>query len=218
MSRLDHDWTRGVYAITDAQLLPDDDTLLTACDAALRGGLALLQYRDKSGDVSHRWRQGHALALLCREHAVPLIINDDLALARRLRDADFDVGLHLGQQDGSLRQARDQLGREAIIGATCHARLDLAQRAAGDGASYLAFGRFFTSRTKPEAPPAALGLLAQAARFALPRVAIGGIDADNIITTRQAGAELLATVHAVFGGEDPAVQVNKLNAQLKSSR
>lgn len=212
---ISRDWTRGVYAITDADLLPDDERLLESCEAALRGGLALLQYRDKSADVSHRWRQARALAALCDEHGVPLIVNDDLALAQRLReDGCVNVGLHLGQGDGSLREARECLGPEALIGATCHDRLDLAAQAAEAGASYLAFGRFFASRTKPEAPPASLEILARAGRFGLPRVAIGGIDADNVVTAREAGAELLATVHAVFGGDDPTGRVRELNARL----
>jgi thiamine-phosphate pyrophosphorylase len=210
-----HDWTRGVYAITDAQLLPSDRQLLEACRSALEGGLALLQYRDKSGDLSHRVRQALALAMMCRDYGVPLIINDDLALAQRLRDDGFaEVGLHLGQQDGSLREAREVLGGEAIIGATCHARLDLAERAASEGASYLAFGRFFVSKTKPEAPPATLDLLGEAGRFDLPRVAIGGIDIDNVGMAREAGAELLATVHGVFGDVNPEARVRALNARL----
>ncbi|GAB2787758.1 thiamine phosphate synthase [Halomonas shantousis] len=214
-----HDWTQGVYAITDAKLLPDDERLLQACEAALRGGLALLQYRDKSDDTARRWRQARSLAALCRDFGVPLIINDDLTLAARLQD-DYGkgVGLHLGQQDGSLTQARERLGREAIIGATCHAQLDLAVRASAEGVSYLAFGRFFASRTKPQAPPASLDLLAQAARFGLPRVAIGGIDADNARNAHAAGADLLATVHAVFGQRDPQAAVRTLRQQMSRDR
>ncbi|WP_129139763.1 thiamine phosphate synthase [Modicisalibacter coralii] len=208
-------WRSGVYAITDADLLPDDARLVAACDAALRGGLALLQYRDKSRDAPRRRHQAEALATLCRQHGVPLIVNDDLDLARELREAGFaNVGVHLGQEDTPVAVARRQLGDAAIVGATCHARLDLAERAAGEGASYLAFGRFFTSRTKPEAPPADLGLLAEAARFDLPRVAIGGLGADNVGRAREAGADLVAMVHAVFGDGDPAVNVRRLRRRL----
>jgi len=211
-----HDWRQGVYAITDAGLLPDDDTLIAACESALAGGLALLQYRDKSRDAERRHRQASALAIRCARHGVPLIINDDLTLAERLRrEGHGGVGVHLGQQDGSLREARRALGEAAIIGATCHARLDLAAQACEAGASYLAFGRFFTSRTKPDAPPARLELLAEAARFGLPRVAIGGIDADNVRQARRAGAELLATVQAVFGRGEPASNVQYLRRQLE---
>lgn len=214
-----HDWTRGVYAITDADLLPDDARLLAGSESALRGGLALLQYRDKSADVDKRWRQAGALAALCRDYGVPLIVNDDTALALRLRQAGHDnVGLHLGQDDGELAVSRQRLGAHAIIGATCHGRFDLAERAAREGASYLAFGRFFASSTKPGAPPAELSLLAEAAVFGLPRVAIGGIERSNIRLARRAGAELLACVHAVFGsevgGEDSEARVRELNRYL----
>lgn len=211
-------WQRGLYAITDSQLLPDDATLLKACDAALRGGLALLQYRDKSADPARRWRQATALAALCHDHAVPLIINDDIELALRLREAGFDdVGVHLGQGDGELAAARQRLGETAVIGATCHARLELAEHAKAQGASYVAFGRFFASQTKPDASPAPLALLEKAATLGLPRVAIGGIDAQNIIAIRRAGAELLATVHAVFGGSDVETRVRRLNQRLANA-
>jgi len=204
-------WQRGIYAITDSDLLPDDARLIVACEAALQGGLALLQYRDKSADDARRWRQSRALAALCRRFGVALIINDDLALARRLREAGFDgVGLHLGEEDGSLGEARRVLGSEAIIGASCYASLAIAEQVAAAGASYLAFGRFFASQTKPEAPPAPLELLDEAARFGLPRVAIGGLDVDNVARVRHAGGDLLATVHAVFGGDDPAGRVARL--------
>lgn len=201
-------WQRGIYAITDSSLLPDDRRLLAACESALQGGLALLQYRDKSTDEIRRWRQSQALAELCRRFRVPLIINDDLALTLRLREAGFDgIGLHLGKQDGSLREARRMLGNEAIVGASCYASLAIAEQAAAAGASYLAFGRFFASQTKPEATPASLELLEEAARFGLPRVAIGGLDVDNVARVQDAGGDLLATVHTVFGGADPAERV-----------
>lgn len=204
-------WRQGIYAITDSGLLPDDARLLTACEAALQGGLALLQYRDKSADEAQRRRQSRALAILCRGFGVPLIINDDLALAHDLREAGFDgVGLHLGEEDGSLREARRVLGSEPIIGASCYASLAIAEQATAEGASYLAFGRFFASRTKPEALPAPLELLDEAARFGLPRVAIGGLDVDNVARVHDAGGDLLAMVHAVFGGDDPAGRVAQL--------
>ncbi|WP_240493095.1 thiamine phosphate synthase [Kushneria phosphatilytica] len=201
IAMMDGDWRRGIYALTDAALLPDDDTLLAAAEGALRGRLALLQYRDKSSDETHRYRQAATLSALCRDFATPLIINDDIALAARL-----GVGVHLGQQDAAVAEARERLGREAIVGATCHARLDLADQACRAGASYLAFGRFFTSQTKPEAPPAELSLLAEAARFGLPRVAIGGIDGERVAQAVAAGADLLAVVHAVFGAGPAACE------------
>ena len=106
---------RGLYAITDSQLL-DDGRLLPYVEAALRGGARLLQYRDKSSDQARRLREAESLRELCERYGAQLIVNDDAELAARL-----GVGLHLGQTDGSLSAARALLGRQAIIGATCHA-------------------------------------------------------------------------------------------------
>lgn len=190
---------RGLYAITDSQLLAGE-RLLPYVEAALRGGARLLQYRDKSADQERRYAEAAALAELCARHGANLIINDDLALAERL-----GVGLHLGQDDGSLAEARCRLGPDALLGATCHARLDLAERAVTEGASYLAFGRFFNSNTKPGAPAATPQLLDEAARrFALPIVAIGGVTLDNAPGLIARGASLVAVVHALFAADSAA--------------
>lgn len=184
---------RGLYAITDSVLLAEG-RLLPYVEAALQGGARLVQYRDKSGDANRRHDEAAALADLCRQHGAQLIINDDLALARQL-----GVGLHLGQQDGSLVAARVELAAEAILGGTCHASLQLAEAAAQAGVSYLAFGRFFASSTKPDAPPAPLELLDQARRhFALPVCAIGGVTLDNAPHLLAHGVDLLAVVHSLF--------------------
>lgn len=183
---------RGLYAITDSQLLAGK--FLAYVEAALDGGVTLLQYRDKSSDEARRLREAEKLHELCSRYKTQLIINDDAELAARL-----GVGLHLGQGDGSLSAARALLGRKAIIGATCHASLALAEQAAREGASYIAFGRFFTSQTKPGAPSATPALLEQArARFALPITAIGGVGLDNGAELISRGADLLAVVHALF--------------------
>ncbi|THG79441.1 thiamine phosphate synthase [Pseudomonas sp. A-1] len=190
---------RGLYAITDSQLLADG-RLLPYVEAALRGGARLLQYRDKSTDAARRLREAEALAELCLRHGAQLIINDDLELATRL-----GVGLHLGQSDGSLSAARALLGRDAVIGATCHARLELAEQARQDGASYLAFGRFFNSQTKPGAPAATPELLDEArTRFRLPLVAIGGVTLDNAPGLIARGASLVAVIHALFAAPNAA--------------
>ncbi len=184
---------RGLYAITDSQLLADG-RLLPYVEAALKGGARLLQYRDKSGDDARRLREAEALAELCARHGADLIIHDDAELAVRL-----GVGLHLGQEDGSLAAARALLGPRAVIGGTCHASLELAAKAASEGASYIAFGRFFTSQTKPGAPSATPELLEQArARFGLPITAIGGVSLDNGADLIRRGADLLAVIHALF--------------------
>ncbi|MDD1507133.1 thiamine phosphate synthase [Pseudomonas sp. CNPSo 3701] len=190
---------RGLYAITDSELLAGGK-LLPYVEAALAGGARLLQYRDKSTDEARRLREAEALRTLCEHYGATLIINDDAELAARL-----SVGLHLGQEDGSLAAARALLGRQAIIGGTCHAQLALAEQAAREGASYVAFGRFFNSRTKPGAPAATLDLLETAkARIALPIVAIGGVDLHNAAPLIERGASMIAVIHALFAAESAA--------------
>lgn len=187
---------RGLYAITDSTLLADG-RLLSYAEAALRGGARLLQYRDKSGNATIRLREADALRELCERHGATLIINDDAELAARL-----GVGLHLGQEDGSLAAARALLGGRTIIGATCHASPELAEQARREGASYVAFGRFFNSSTKPGAPAATLEMLEQARqRIDLPIVAIGGVTLDNAPRLIACGASLIAVVHALFAAE-----------------
>ncbi|ROL76728.1 thiamine phosphate synthase [Pseudomonas vranovensis] len=186
---------RGLYAITDSQLLAGK--FLPYVEAALEGGVTLLQYRDKSQDDSRRLREAEALAELCERYKTQLIINDDAELAARL-----GVGVHLGQTDGPLTPARTLLGRNAIIGSTCHAQLDLAEQAAREGASYVAFGRFFNSVTKPGVPAADIALLEQArTRIKLPICVIGGITLDNAAPLVAHGASLLAVIHGLFGAD-----------------
>ena len=198
---------RGLYAITDSQLLADG-RLLGHVEAALRGGARLLQYRDKSADEARRLREAKALRELCTRHGAQLIINDDAELAARL-----GVGLHLGQEDGSLSAARALLGRKVLIGATCHASLELAARAADEGASYVAFGRFFDSNTKPGAPAATLELLGEARRrIGLPIVAIGGVTVTNASDLIARGADMVAVVHALFATPEAAEVQNRARA------
>ncbi|OCR24612.1 thiamine-phosphate pyrophosphorylase [Pseudomonas syringae] len=205
---------RGLYAITDSQLLAGK--FLSYVEAALEGGVTLLQYRDKGSDESRRLREATALLKLCEQYKTRLIINDDAELASRL-----GVGVHLGQTDGSLTLARTILGRAAIVGATCHGSLELAEQAKADGASYVAFGRFFTSNTKPDAPAIALEILEQArARFHLPIAVIGGVTLENAPQLVAHGADLLAVVHGLFGAEstqEVTRRARAFNALLKQA-
>ncbi|KXU34561.1 thiamine-phosphate diphosphorylase [Ventosimonas gracilis] len=199
--------SQGLYAITDSELLANDK-LLPYCEAALRGGAKLLQYRDKSQNHARRLREARQLAQLCQRYQAYLIINDDLELA-----AYLNVGLHLGQQDGSIAEARARLGEHAIIGATCHDSLQLAEQARSEGASYLAFGRFFPSQTKQDAQPADLSVLQSAAqRFNLPLVAIGGITLDNAQPLLHNGATMLAVVHDLFAQNTAAAVESRARA------
>lgn len=186
---------RGLYAITDRPLL--GARLLSHVEAALDGGVRLLQYRDKSEDATRRLHEAEALRELCARYGTTLLINDDVALA-----AQLGVGVHLGQDDGPLPPARALLGGHALIGATCHASLALARQAAAEGADYVAFGRFFTSQTKPGASAADLSLLTQArAELHLPIAVIGGVTLANAPQLVEHGADLLAVVHGLFGAD-----------------
>lgn len=185
---------KGLYAITNG---PRDD-LPAAARAALEGGAAMLQYRDKTGDAGRRLREAHALAGLCDEFGVPLIINDDVELAH----AGGAAGVHLGEHDSSVAEARAILGGAAIIGVSCYDSLQTARDAALAGADYLAFGAFFSSGTKPGARRAKPDLLRDARELGLPLVAIGGITPDNGRMLVEAGADFLAAIFGVFGASD----------------
>lgn len=189
---------RGLYAITDALLIPDD-RLTIVVEQAILGGARMIQYRDKSHDTARRLAQATVLNELCQRHAVPLIINDDVALAAQIGAA----GVHVGKDDPSFATARARLGGNAIIGVSCYDRLDLALEAARAGADYVAFGAFFPSPTKPTEIRASIALLRNArAALNLPIVAIGGITPDNAPLLLDAGADALAVVSGVFGQPD----------------
>lgn len=208
---VDRDLLQGLYALTDPQLLADDTQLLSAVEAALRGGLTCLQYRDKQADASKALRQARALADLCQQYPCLFFINDDVLLARACQ-AD---GVHLGQGDGSLIHARELLGQQAIIGRTCHASLSLAQTAAQEGADYIAFGRCYPSSTKPTAPATNLAVFRQAAHLGLPLVAIGGINTpERAAEVKAAGASLVACVEGFFAHSDPELRVRSYHQAL----
>jgi thiamine-phosphate pyrophosphorylase len=196
----------GVYAITPETA--DTEHLLRQVEAALAGGVAAVQYRDKSADVARRHEQASELIALCRRFGVPLIVNDDLRLAD-LADAD---GVHLGRDDARLAEARIILGPHKIIGASCYQSLDLALAAQAAGADYVAFGSFFASPTKPAAPRASLDLLRQAApAIHVPLVAIGGITLTSAPPLIDAGADSIAVLSALFDATDIRAAARALN-------
>ncbi len=190
---------RGLYAITSEAICRSPDRLVASAAEALAGGARLLQYRDKWHDDATRERNAHALRGLCHEFGALFIVNDDPALAEAV-DAD---GVHVGAADAPLAEARRRLGPRAIIGVSCSNSLDRARAAAAAGANYVAFGRFFESGTKPDAPQADLALL-QAARAAvgLPICVIGGLLPSNTGPLIAAGADMAAAVEGVFGAPD----------------
>lgn len=188
---------RGLYAIT-REGYPDAAALVQAVASAIRGGAVVVQYRAKSArDPEDEARR---LLAVCRDAKVPLIINDDVRLAVKV-GAD---GVHLGRDDAGLADARRCLGPTAIIGMSCYDSVERAAQAVAAGADYVAFGRFFPSRTKPDAPCARLETLTAASqRVPVPIVAIGGITQDNGGALLRAGAGLLAVIDGVFGADDP---------------
>ena len=188
----------GLYAITPAEQL-SLPSLVNRVEQAIAGGVRLLQYRNKGTNRQIRLAEASALLSVCRKHDVLLIINDDLSLAQAI-GAD---GVHLGREDTAIVRARTVLGTDAIIGASCYNEFTLALAASQAGASYVAFGSFFPSGTKPDAVPASLELLQQAkSEIHLPVVAIGGITPQNAPPLIAAGADMLAAIEGVFAQPD----------------
>lgn len=188
---------KGLYAITPD--LADTDELLEKVEAALQGGISMLQYRNKAANHNLQTQQARTLLLLCRQYKVPLIINDSIKICLLL-DAD---GVHIGADDGNLADVRAKLGKDKILGASCYNRLDLAQSAQQIGANYVAFGACFASLTKPNAPVAALSLLTRAkTELNIPVVAIGGITLKNAAQVITAGASAIAVINAIFDTND----------------
>ena len=193
---------RGLYLITPDET--DTAHLLARTAPLLAEGVAWLQYRNKTAGDALRHVQASALQSLCATAGVPLIINDDVHLAKSIGAA----GVHLGEDDGDIAAARALLGAQAIIGASCYDELPLAQRAVAAGASYVAFGAFFPTRSKTGTRQASVELLAQSASLGVPRVAIGGITPDNARSLVEAGADLVAVISGVYDAADPIAAVH----------
>ena len=189
----------GLYVIT-----PELDwvkNLEYLVEAALRGGACMVQFRDKSSHQTAREKTARALQALCNRFKAPLIINDDISLASAI-NAD---GVHLGQDDTSLSEARAILGDQCIIGVSCYNDPERALVAAEEGASYVAYGSFFPSPTKPHALRANLNLVRETrAKLSVPLVGIGGITPENASPLIATGIDLLAVITAVFDTPDPA--------------
>ena len=187
----------GLYAVTPDE--PDTDLLLSKVEAALQGGISVLQYRNKIASHKLQTQQARAILPLCRQYQVPFIINDSIKLCLTL-DAD---GVHLGGDDGNLIEARARLGADKILGASCYNSFDLALSAQEAGADYVAFGACFASSTKPNAPVAGLDLFKLAKmQLHIPAVAIGGITLENALSVIQSGASAIAVINAVFNADD----------------
>jgi thiamine-phosphate pyrophosphorylase len=191
----------GLYLIT-----PDEThtaRLLARTAPLLAAGATWLQYRNKAAGDALKHEQAAALQELCAQAGVPLIINDDVRLAKAVGAA----GVHLGEDDGDIAAARALLGADAIIGASCYDQLEPAAHAVAAGACYVAFGAFFPTRSKSGTRHASPLLLGEAASLGVPRVAIGGITPDNARSLVEAGADLVAVISGVFDAPDPVAAV-----------
>jgi len=198
---------RGLYAITDEKLIPESEFLATI-EQALSGGAAIIQYRDKSANQEKHLEQASALRNLCNEYNARLIINDDIALAKAV-DAD---GVHLGEDDVSIGQARLALGNQAIIGISCYNQLQRAIDAQTAGADYVAFGAMFISATKPNARSASCELISEAkSQLDIPLCAIGGIDKSNVARVIDAGADMTALISGLFSEADICLTARQIS-------
>ena len=186
---------RGLYAITQTDN-KSFDSIINEVEAAIKGGAVIVQYRDKN--PTDALLLAKALVKICHRYDVPLLINDDVELAL-MAGAD---GVHIGKEDGAIGQARMRLGNDAIIGVSCYNFVEQALDAQMQGATYVAFGRFFPSTSKPLALPAKIETLQQAKTLInIPIVAIGGILPENGGQLLAAGADLLAVIGGLFDGQ-----------------
>ena len=209
---------KGLYAIS-----PDIDVadavrcrqFIAQLEQMLDSGLSLFQLRSKAAESTKKSSLAKTCRRLCHEYQTPFIINDDVKLAKQC-DAD---GVHVGQGDSAVAQVRKQLGKNAIIGVSCHGDLVLAGEAIDQGANYVAFGRFFPSNTKPDAPPADIRVLQRAKyQFHVPIVAIGGIRVSNANYVLDAGADLLAMIDGLFNSDDLSATLSYLQGLFRKSR
>lgn len=205
---------RGLYAITDPDLLPEA-VLAERVSAAIAGGAAVVQYRDKPADASARERRARQVLDACRAGGALCIVNDDADLAARI-GAD---GVHLGRDDGDMRGARALLGPDRLVGVSCYDQPALAEAAVAAGADYIAIGSVWPSATKPGAVRAPLAILAElAARLPVPVVAIGGITRHNAAATIAAGAHCVAVIRDLFDGADPRHAAQVISAACGQGR
>ncbi|MEQ1135783.1 thiamine phosphate synthase [Acinetobacter seifertii] len=184
---------RGLYLITNDDPI---QLLLEKLDAALATRqVAILQYRRKKIEKTDQPDEVEQIKILCEKYQVPFVINDDLKLA-----AQFGLGVHLGQSDGEITDAKSKLPEGVIIGRTCLNSLDLARKAIADGATYVAFGAVYATATKPEAGNVGIEVIKQAAaQYDLPICAIGGLTVENSKPVIEAGADLCAVISDILG-------------------
>lgn len=195
----------GLYVIADAACIGTGE-IITKTEEVLVAGVKIIQYRDKVNSQKDRYNIAEQLRKLTYEHECLLLINDDAQLTKSI-DAD---GVHLGKDDISVKQARRQLGKNKIIGASCYTQIENAQAAINASADYIAFGSFYPSTTKPDAPRADIELITKTKnQYDTPVCAIGGITSKNATKLLTAGADMIAVISAVFNASSPKQAVQE---------
>jgi len=201
----------GLYAITDESLMPVNE-FRSMAEAALSSGANIIQYRDKSHDLEKRAKQANELRMLCNQYNAILIINDDIELAIKSA-AD---GIHIGKNDSSINEARKRLGDDKIIGVSCYNKTSLAEQAIKEGANYVAFGSFFGSSIKPDAPKADARLISTIKKYYdTPVCCIGGITTKNCHKLLTEKADMLAVISDLFSSKN-TVDIQKKCTQFLS--
>jgi len=207
----------GLYGVTPEW--NDAHKLHQAVRAAARGGMRSLQFRHKSTDRGLRKELAQGLITLCKELEVIFLINDDWRMALEL-GAD---GVHLGQHDDPPEQVRAEIGPNLLLGVSCYADSQRAQRLLQHEVAYIAFGAMYASSTKPLAPPASLSVLGEGRllcqAFSSPRpavVAIGGITPPHAQALAHAGADSIAVIGSLFMASDIEAAARELSKPFSS--
>jgi thiamine-phosphate pyrophosphorylase len=200
---------KGLYVITDEKLIPRKRFVETV-EKAIKGGAKIVQLREKQSSSKDILRLAEGLLKLTRRYNVPLIIDDYPELARDIGAE----GVHLGQHDTSLAEARKVLGNRAIIGVSCYSSIERGLEAHEEGADYLAFGTPFFTPTKPDRQPTSFEILKEARRVIpkIPIFAIGGITPQNVASILETGVDGIAVITSVFGSSDPEKVSRQLSA------
>lgn len=204
MARFMSDPATQLYLISPLEVGGDFPDRLERALSAGEGLVTAFQFRVKGMDQHEAARLAEPLQAICAQHDVAFIVNDSVALAKRLK-AD---GVHLGQDDGDPKEAREILGGDAQIGVTCHASKHLAMEAGEAGADYIAFGAFYPSTTKDKGDverPTLEMIEWWTTLFEIPLVAIGGITPENCTPLIKAGADFLAVSGSVWNGDEAAI-------------
>lgn len=200
-----------LYAVSDRAWSNCDEEFLSQVEQAIDSGVTVFQLREKNTDYEHFKDIALKIKPICKAHGVPLIINDNVKLAKEI-DAD---GVHLGQNDLDIKAAREYLGADKIIGVSAH-NVKEAQAAESGGADYLGSGAAFVTSTKTDAGAIDHKVLSDVAHSVrIPVVAIGGITGGNISRLEELGLDGVAVVSAIFAAKDIPSAVNELKAKAE---